>query len=169
MRTLFVAITLTAAAAWTYWIGWPRWLLYLERRDFERAASQLKIGCDFRTTQRLGGHEAAHFGYSIDAEGKPIGFAVYQLPNTVYLIYCTRAGPRPFECQSIEVLRAPAPPPKYQPQSEESRRAAARLSAADPTRAATAYWHDLLTILLGDRRDDFGIRFDIIYEDPSER
>jgi hypothetical protein len=173
LRTLLMIVTLAAVSFWGYWFGWPRWQIFREQVRFEESVKQLKVGMTENEASLLirWPKTTRTNTVAFDQRGRPIVLAKYEWPNVIYCVYYVcQPGEGLHEsesCISVEVFRLPPAPRAYAPQTESGRRRVSR--SIPPIKPADvpeqAYMADFLAIISGDRKDNHGIEYDLIYAD----
>ena len=179
MRTLIVLMTAAVAASWVYWDGWELWLRYRDQQAFLAEARQLKTGDlisrfwrpNFATRSRpIVSDEGAH-----DANGKYSRSIAYCWPHALYVVFIRYDGSY---ASSVEVFWLPTAPKQYASQTKRSQLAVARraeqLANPGPGRiwrgaenvSQLAYRLDFVEMISGDRSDDMGFKYELIYSDP---
>jgi hypothetical protein len=162
LRTLLVLVTICAVASWVYWIGWPWWRDHRQQSRFVDAARQLKVGMMAGESEHLRDFEskfAAGVRLDIDQniEG---GLICHYWPDTAYCFYWVQAKqdfhgwPLNPPMQRIELYRLPPVPRGYR---------STWLPATNPT---LDYEFDFLRFLNGDRNNNPGFKYELIYADP---
>ncbi len=95
---------------------------------------------------------------------------MYRWPNAVYFIYgpLRKMGPTNNLCfYSIEVFRLPGVPSHYTPRGSRTRKEFAEWLRRYPSNDAAeyAYASDFLEMIAGNRLDDLGLDYELIYSD----
>lgn len=173
LRTLLIVVTLSAVSFWAYWFGWPRWQMYREQVRFEESVRQLKVGMTDEEASRLirWPKKVTTSTIASDKKGRPIIMAKYDWPNVIYCVYYVcpgDGGPHRVPCTSVEVFRLPPVPRGYEPRTKAGRWYVTHtMRPLKPAEIPTAaYFSDFLEVISGDRKDNHGIEYELIYADP---
>jgi hypothetical protein len=179
MRTLIVLMTAAVAASWVYWDGWELWLRYRDQQAFLAEARQLKVG-DFisrswRPNFATRSRPMVSYEGGYDAKGKYSRSISYCWPHALYVVFMRFDGSY---ASSVEVFWLPTAPKQYAAKTKRSQFALARRAdqLANPGPGRTwrslesasqfAYRLDFVELISGDRSDDMGFEYELIYADP---
>jgi len=177
LRTLLLLVAACAVGTWIYLTGWPWLAAYWQQVRFERAVRQLKVGATtYFVLTNLPKAENGWTDYTANSDRLLTGTTRYGLVNAVYFVHLTypqnhQGGMLECPCTSVEVFRLPPVPPGY---------TAKRKMYGDPLRDHTsppkpdqpadkAYADDFLQFVAGDRKDDWGLKPELIYSDPASQ
>jgi hypothetical protein len=176
LRTLLAIVAVAAIASWACWVGRPLWLAHREQTGFEMIVKQLKAGIVTNKAVSMLGQGMASFGWDrgfafIDDE-RHSGLMEFSWPNTTYAIYfeyrdkwdISTLSENPWA--NLEVFRLPNRPIDYTPHTASGRKVIANLPLNSPERPEWAYRQDLLEFLSGDRKNNPGFEYELIYSDP---
>jgi hypothetical protein len=179
LQTLLLIVTVAAIAFWAYWFGWPRWQMYREQVRFEESVQNLKAGMTEDEASRLvrWPKKVRTSTVAYDSQRRPIILTKYDWPNAIYCVYYVYPrgngkGPHGESCISVEVFRLPPVPRRYEAQTKSGRDSVSRrippIKPADIPEAG--YMSDFLAIISGDRKNNYGIEYELIYSDnlPQE-
>ena len=174
LRMLFVVVALAAIASWACWRAWPLWVEWRAQKDFESSTRQLKAGMTRNQWSNLvaWNSSARPTATRWDAQHNRVGLAWVVWENAIYCIFYrmgnTRRGNDYDEpCSSIEVFRLPPVPTSYQPYSSYGKIMVEPQVKKFPNDALMAYLADFQDFLSGDRKDNHGFNYELIYSDPS--
>jgi hypothetical protein len=170
LRTLLIVVTLAAVGSWAYWIGWPWWQIYHERVQFEAAARQLKAGI---STGAAIASLPTHKPLTMYAEtqGHAVALTDYTFRESIYCIYYAfRPGPQSgamqkWACDSLEVFRLPRMPNNFQLNSKNRSLWQFGNSPLNEEQYCAAF----LTFISGDRKENPGFQYELIYADPPAK
>ena len=101
---------------------------------------------------------------------------LYFLFNGVYFVYFTypkgtQLGDYNARCDSVEVFRLPPAPPEYRARRKVYDNPLANsVRPPEPSESPDdAYVYDFFQFVTGDRKDDFGLKPELIYSDPPKQ
>jgi hypothetical protein len=178
LRTVFVLVTLAAVGSWTYWIGWPWWLMHREQTQFEESVHQIKAGMTPTAASKLVSWKSRITTSTVafDWQHNPIGLERYVWPNAIYCIFyvvpaAKHGTPSNGACSSVEVFHLPPVPAGYQARTGGGRRSVTRtLPPLKPDDIPMyGYMADFLEIISGDRKNNPGFEYELIYSDPPTK
>ena len=149
--------------SWVFYVALPRWRIYREQTDFERALNQLRRGDAFTTISEVLGTN--HLRYSPRDDWRrnlSCGVMCYTLPREWYFIYYDIGKPGLIEggpVQKIEVFRMRHPSVN---------------TPLTSTIALTAVSDDdlvdeLSMLISADRKNNAGFEYELMYSDPPEK
>jgi hypothetical protein len=136
---------------------------------------QLKIGVTTDTQRGLLPRPKAAWRctYDNDANSNSIGLARFILTNGVYFIYhrypsgyVGLSGAAP--STSVEVFRLPPVPTGYQRQNHNVNGFPRRFQPVPGESPEDAYAQDFLQFVTGDRKEGYGVQYELIYSDPPQ-
>jgi hypothetical protein len=173
---LLAVVTLAAVGSWAYWIGWPWWAIYREQHEFLAAVQQLKVGMPAISTKDLVTAGTKHRTGKTVREVRPLEsqpiLHSYFWSNATYCVLLvetpeivdpptqnipvslrmirqiTSAAPKPRQIVSIEVFRLPPVPNDT---------------------VGIVFQFDFLNHLVGDRKNNPGFKYELIYSDPPAK
>jgi hypothetical protein len=175
LRTLFIITTAVAVGCWAHWVALPRWRIYLEQVAFEESIRSLRVDVSpssGRNVIRWAGDVPIKEILFGDADHSPSELSVYVWPNAIYLVYYVLASDvqgvvEAFPSVSVEVFRIPPCPADYEAKfagAREAHRLYTSVNAAE-ARYIMDYWH----FLSGDRKNDYGLKYERVFADPAWR
>jgi hypothetical protein len=178
LRTLLAVVTLAAVASWAYWIGWPWWLDHCERIKMEQSIRQFQPGMPLAQFHGLVGNALLRLvrvtGFSDGSVGHQvfdfdIGRGLYIACIEVQLSDPTGDGEI---CRRLEFYRLPLPPIDYR--AHTSHGLAVDSSEVTPAttpseRARMLYMADFREFIAGDRKNNPGFQYELIYSDPPAK
>jgi len=165
LRTLFVLVAVGALLCWGYWIGWPWFVSYREQLMWMDSAVQVRAGMTFReAVEKSGEAKTGHYSDSRFNYGLPYRQANFlDWPGVEYCICYTRDltwGPD-LPLERIEIFRLSLPVAWYAHFHKKSR------GPEDSVRYAPAADHEAFAdFVFGDRKNDPGFKYELIYSDP---
>jgi hypothetical protein len=181
LRKLLLVVTLAALASWGYWIGWPGLVANWQQHVFEHSVASLHVGVRVRDTNEetfpFPPHKGdGEWGSLFDINGDRIWVGQYSLTNGVYFV-CLKC-PKGFQGEDyeapstrVEVFRLPPVPSNYAAKRKINDDPVAKLarppSPGEPP--DDAYYGDFVQFVFGDRKDDFGLKCELIYSDPPAK
>jgi hypothetical protein len=170
LRTLFLLIFVCAAGLWALliWLPWHR--VQQEDSKFEGRVRQIKLGMTNEEAIRGIRSPAPSFSVnSADDNGHRFTLIETDLPDATFFALLRFQEPYSFNspCTSVELFRLPPVPQGYCPKTPE---VLANLAKANDTTAAKdpswSYGADFAHVITGDRKQNYGLRYDLIYSDP---
>lgn len=174
LRTLLAVVTLAAVGVWV-WTSMPLWLKGREQLDFERSARQIKAGMKLSDEKLLLSKQRDYYSSS-DTSYRPILLARYDWPNAIYCVYYVLdqspiKDPSDRRIESVQIFRIPAVPDGYQPRTLAGKRSIDRhVPPLKPEQKPIAgYMADFLDFLNGDRKNNPGFGYELIYSDPPTK
>jgi hypothetical protein len=174
LATIFVLTTLVAIGCWGYWVALPRWRLYQQQMAFEESVKLLRSGVTLSAANKVicwPSKETTSM-QTYDAQRRPVEMVIYDWPNATYFVYYVlleMPNDRRFRqpsCISVEVFCVPPIPLDYQVKSEKRRDKANRSKRENA--AKFAYCGDYFDFFTGDRKDDHGLKYEIIHADRAQ-
>jgi hypothetical protein len=175
LRTLLLLVTLAAVGSWGYWIGWPSWQAFRQRKTFESNVRSLKVGDHLTGATNLAGAKIDGLIVFQQAEAMywKTGMCSYELPGATYCIF----GEFPrlslgTECVGIEVYLLPPMPPGYRSQRSKSNSHLKYMSSHSDLPVhypQMEYTNDFFCFLNGDRKNNPGFQYELIYSDPPAK
>jgi len=178
LRTFLAVVTLAAVGSWAYWVGWPWWLVHREQMQFEESVHQIKAGMTPTAASKLVSCKSRITTSTVafDWQHNPIGLERYVWPNAIYCIFYVVPAPKDGTpsngaCSSVEVFRLPPVPAAYQARTAGGRRSITRtLPPLKPDDIPMyGYIADFLEIISGDRKNNYGFQYELIYSDPPAK
>jgi hypothetical protein len=176
LRTLLAVVTLTAVASWSYWFGWPWWVNWREQVAFENSVRQIKAGMtrnqwtdliQWNNSNRPASHD-------YDPQHVRVGLTWLVWPNAVYCIFYRVPGgiglngDNNIPCSSIEVFRLPQIPRGYKARTESGKEYESPEFKDFPDIQTLTYVSDFFGFISGDRKNNPGFQYELIYSDPPE-
>ena len=177
LRAILALLTLASVASWAYWQGWDQWRWHSEQRTFLDEVKLLKSGqpsgkYNWAPSGSFGSPLVRHLGH-VDLAGRYTRSVVRRWPNAWFVVFMRFDGNG---YSSIEVFRIPPAPSGYVARGPRTRvkmiqwganRAHAGGRPKSPQEMSQlAYESDFLEMVRGDRRDDLGFDYSILYVDP---
>jgi hypothetical protein len=175
LRTLLLLVTLAAVGSWGYWFGWPSWQAFRLRQKFESNVRSLKAGDNLSGATTLAGakHDALMVLRQAEALYWSSGMCSYELPGATYCVFgeFPRLS-RGTECVRIEVYRIPPMPSGYRSQRNKSNsplKYGSSHSDLPGHYPQMEYTNDFFCFLNGDRKNNPGFEYELIYSDPPAK
>jgi hypothetical protein len=175
LRTLLAVVTLAAVASWAYWIGWPWWLDYREQMTMERSIRQFQRGMPLGEFQGLvsgGSLQLIRISGSSDGMHSHEIFD-FDIGRAVYIAYIELQVSDPNVpsriCDRLEFYRLPLPPIDYQACTTSENfvdSSGVTPSTSPKERSRMLYMADFREFLSGDRKNNPGFQYKLIYSDP---
>ncbi len=174
LRTLLAVVTLAAVGSWGYWIGWPSWVEWREQKDFESSARQIKVGMTRNQWTNLihwnnSNRPASH---DYDPQHVRIGLTWLAWSNAIYCIFYRVPGgiglngDNNIPCSSVEVFRLPPIPRGYRARTESGKTYEEPEFKDFPDNTLLVYLSDFQDFISGDRKNNPGFQYELIYSDP---
>jgi hypothetical protein len=179
LRVMLAVTVIVALGSAIYWHGWDRFVRYRAQQDFLAEAGQLKrgelISHFWHPTFTRQPRPFVHRDGSYDAKGKYFKYMTFRWPDALFVVFWRCKDSR---TSSVEVFWLPLAPADYKPQTQKAKFELARrsewLTTPGPGRtwrgvdspSQLAYQLDFVEMLRGNRVDDLGFGFELIYSDP---
>lgn len=181
LRVALVVTRLAAIVSGVYWHGWERLMRYRAQQAFLAEVGELRRGelisrywhPAFKQQPRP--LITSSGGY--DAKGKYSKHVAHQWPDAVYVIFWRYEDSY---STSVEVFWLAPSPKQYTPQTPRAKRELARradlIANPGPGRiwrgvespSQLAYRLDFVEMISGDRSDNMGFDYELIYSDPPQ-
>jgi hypothetical protein len=173
LRTLLLTVALIAVASWVYCVVWPWWNGNPDQARFLDPAQKIKAGMTRYESYRLVHDEYGCKRYDSGglAERKLIFMTSYCWIDRIYCIYVV-TGPVPRRHEllepiySVEIFRLSPAPPNYPwtPCVASFHSDVIRFRRSDVPLGN--YLSDFAAFLSGDRRQNAGFQYELVYRDP---
>jgi hypothetical protein len=187
LATLLILMTAIAIALWAV----PEWREFSRRKEFERAAAQLKPGPEPPLFQVLPEH--AHHGSMrsirmFDVDGHPLDIYPFYYKNYWYCVYAPweptedsrGAGRRGrgrrgrgsgTRWTEVRIYRLPPAPANYAAKSKSERSAIERRinEGLDVPDSREQYMRDFYQVISGREKSDLGIEYELIHVDRPDK
>jgi hypothetical protein len=179
--TLFVLVTVVAVGSVAYWIGWPSWQDYCERTSVEKLFMTFKRGmttdeCEnvfFDDYSTFKGQVQFESSSSVRAGTGNINLDAGKATYVAFIEFEPNGSDGTVNtCKRIEVYQLPQPQVGYKARTEIGRDLESRYFATRPFGpyefARLLYIKDFNQFITGDRKNNPGFQYELIYSDPPK-
>lgn len=187
LRTLLVLVTLAAVGSWGYWIGWPQWKLHRRESQFVEPIKNVKAGDMLRVLQNVVHRDPETRFLTSDSiwdiqPSRATNMWAFVFPDRIYCILMVIDGEHHSGSMNddpltrIELLDLGLPPAEYTDQWRQGRRPVDIFEHSDSatwppstsrgTDRLSSYLGNFLYFVYGDRKDNPGYQYKVIYADP---
>jgi hypothetical protein len=190
LRTLLVMVTLAAVGSW-FFFSWPRWKLHLRESQFIEPIKNAKAGDMLRVVQQFIHRDPETRFLTSDSlwdiqPRRATNMWAFVFPDRIYCILMEIDGEHhngntnDDPLNKIELLDLALPPTDYTDQWRQGRRPVAMFEHSNSTSwppppssrgtdKLSSYLGNFLYFVYGDRKDNPGYQYKVIYSDPPAK